>query len=257
MILKEIWQYRAMISSLVYRDLHGRYKGSVLGFLWTFINPLLQLLVYSIVFSVIMRMGIEKYGLFLFVALIPWIFLSSSIVNGSNCIIDNSNLVCKIYFPREVLPIAVVNSNFINMLYSFIIVIGAVLIYGDNHVYINWLYLPLLFITEYVIVLGVTLIVAALTVYIRDLAHILNILVFAWQFLTPVLYPLSMVPEQYQYLFEFNPMTNIIVAYRDILFYNAAPDILVILKAFVYGVILMVLGFVIFGKLKKGFAENL
>lgn len=78
MILKEIWQYRAMISSLVYRDLHGRYKGSVLGFLWTFINPLLQLLVYSIVFSVIMRMGIEKYGLFLFVALIPWIFLSSS-----------------------------------------------------------------------------------------------------------------------------------------------------------------------------------
>ena len=105
--------------------------------------------------------------------------------------------------------------------------------------------------------LGVTLIVASLTVYIRDLSHILNILVFAWQFLTPVLYPLSMVPKQYQYLFEFNPMTNIIVAYRDILFYNVAPDIIVILKAFLYGVILMALGFFMFGKLKKGFAENL
>lgn len=257
MILNEIWQYRTMISSLVYKDLHGRYKGSFLGFLWTFINPLLQLLVYSIVFSVIIRMGIENYGLFLFVALIPWMFLSSSIVNGSNCIIANSNLVCKIYFPREVLPISVVNSNFINMLYSFIIVIVAVLIYGDNHVFVNWLYLPLLFIIEYMIVLGITLIVASITVYFRDFAHILNILVTAWQFLTPVLYPISMVPKEYQNLFELNPMTNIITAYREVLFYNNAPDIFILFKAFVYGLVLMVLGFVIFGKLKKGFAENL
>lgn len=257
MVLKEIWQYRAMISSLVYKDLHGRYKGSVLGFLWTLINPLLQLLVYSIVFSIIIRMGIENYGLFLFVALIPWMFFSSSIVNGSSCIIANSNLVCKIYFPREVLPISVVNSNFINMLYSFIIVIGAVLIYGDNNVFINWLCLPLLFITEYIIVLGITLIVASITVCFRDFTHILGILVTAWQFLTPVFYPISMVPKEYQYLFEFNPMTNIIIAYREILFYNNIPDIFIIFKALAYGIALMILGFIVFGQLKKGFAENL
>lgn len=257
MILKEIWLYRNMISNLVYRDLHGRYKGSFLGFLWTFINPLLQLLVYSIVFSVILRMGIENYSLFLFVALIPWMFLSSSIINGSNCIIANSNLVCKIYFPREVLPISVVNSNFINMFYSFIIVIAAVLVYGDDHIFINWLYLPLLFIIEYMIVLGITLIVASITVYFRDFTHILSILVTAWQFLTPVFYPVSMVPEKYSNLFDLNPMTNIIIAYRDVLFYNNAPDIFILLKASVYGLVLMVLGFIIFGKLKKGFAENL
>lgn len=104
MIFKEIYQYKSMIQSLVYRDLHGRYKGSVFGFLWTFINPLLQLLVYSIVFSIILRMGIENYSLFLFVALIPWIFFASSIQSGSSCIINNANLVNKIYFPREILP---------------------------------------------------------------------------------------------------------------------------------------------------------
>ena len=121
-IFKELYQYREMIRSLIHRDLRGRYKGSVLGFLWTFINPLLQLGVYTIVFSSIMRMGIDDYYLFLFVALIPWMFCATSIVGGSTCILANQNLVTKIYFPREVLPLAIVTSNFINMLYCFVIV---------------------------------------------------------------------------------------------------------------------------------------
>lgn len=257
MIFKEIYQYRSMISSLVYKDLHGRYKGSFFGFLWTFINPLLQLIVYSIVFSIILRMGIENYGLFLFVALIPWIFFSSSIHAGSSCIVDNASLVNKIYFPREVLPISVVNSSFINMLYSFIIVIAAVIFYGENNIYINYIYLPVLFAVEYVIVLGITLIVSAVTVYFRDLSHILSILLMMWQFLTPVLYPVTMVPEEYRYLFELNPMTNIILSYRDVLFYNTAPDIFLLFKSFLYGILLLIFGFIFFGKLKKGFSENL
>lgn len=246
-----------MISSLVYKDLHGRYKGSFFGFLWTFINPLLQLIVYSIVFSIILRMGIENYGLFLFVALIPWIFFSSSMQAGSSCIVDNASLVNKIYFPREVLPISVVNSSFINMLYSFIIVIAAVIFYGENNIYINYIYLPVLFAVEYVIVLGITLIVSAVTVYFRDLSHILSILLMMWQFLTPVFYPVTMVPEKYRYLFELNPMTNIILSYRDVLFYNTAPDIFLLFKSFLYGILLLIFGFIFFGKLKKGFSENL
>lgn len=257
MVFQEIYQYKSMIQSLVYRDLHGRYKGSFFGFLWTFINPLLQLIVYSIVFSIILRMGIENYGLFLFVALIPWIFFASSIQAGSSCIIDNANLVNKIYFPREILPISIVTSCFINMLYSFIIVIAAVIFYGENNVYINYIYLPVLFAVEYIIVLGITLIVSAVTVYFRDLSHILSILLMMWQFLTPVFYPITMVPKEYVYLFELNPMTNIISSYRDILFYNTVPEILLLFQSFIYGLVLLFFGFIFFGILKKGFSENL
>ena len=123
-ILHEIYNYREMLRSLVHRDLRGRYKGSVLGFMWTFINPLMQLLVYTILFSKIMRAGIDDYYLFLFVALIPWMFFASSLTGGSTTIRANQNLVTKIYFPREVLPLAVVTSNFINMLYCFVIVVN-------------------------------------------------------------------------------------------------------------------------------------
>ena len=112
--IKEIYAYREMTASLVRRDLKGRYKGSVLGFLWTFLNPLLQLAVYTMVFSTIMRSGIEDYYLFLFVALIPWIFFSTSLTGGAGCILSQQDMVKKIYFPREVLPFSYVLSQFVN-----------------------------------------------------------------------------------------------------------------------------------------------
>ena len=126
--LKELWDYREMLGSLVKKDLKTRYKGSVLGFLWTFINPLLQLLVYSLLFSVIMRAGIENYGMFLFVALVPWLFFSTSLMAGASSIMGAQGLIEKIYFPRIIIPISVVCSNFLNMVFSFIIVFAALLI---------------------------------------------------------------------------------------------------------------------------------
>ena len=143
------------------------------------------------------------------------------------------------------------------MLYSFIIVIAAVIFYGENNVYINYIYLPVLFAVEYIIVLGITLIVSAVTVYFRDLSHILSILLMMWQFLTPVFYPITMVPKEYVYLFELNPMTNIISSYRDILFYNTVPEIFLLFQSFIYGLVLLFFGFIFFGILKKGFSENL
>ena len=118
--LHELYQYREMIASLVRKDLKGRYKGSVLGFLWTFINPLLQLLVYTMVFSVILKSGIPNYYLHLFVALVPWIFFASSLTTGAKLVLDQKNMIKKIYFPREVLPIAYTVSSFCNMLFSFL-----------------------------------------------------------------------------------------------------------------------------------------
>ena len=256
-IFKELYQYREMIRSLIHRDLRGRYKGSVLGFLWTFINPLLQLCIYTIVFSSIMRMGIDDYYLFLFVALIPWMFCASSIVGGSTCILANQNLVTKIYFPREVLPLAVVTSNFINMLYCFVIVLSVVVIFSDKTNFAAWLYLPLIAILEYVLVLGLTFFFSALTVYFRDLEHILGILTMGWQFLTPVMYSVDMVPKEYLTFFNLNPMTPIITAYRDILYYGKIPYLDTLIAGFVFSILILIVGFIVFNRLKRRFAEEL
>lgn len=255
--LKEIYAYRQMISSLVRKELRGRYKGSVLGFLWTFINPLLQLMVYTMVFSVILRAGIEKYYLFLFVALIPWIFFSGSITAGSSCILNQKDLVKKIYFPREVLPIAHVTTCFVNMLLSFIVIFFVVAVSGTGINLIAICYLPIIMIVEYILALGMTMIFSALTVYFRDLEHILGILVMAWQFLTPIMYSIDIVPKNIMPIFMANPMTPIIIAYRDILYYGQIPDIGTLLHAFILGIVTLFIGYIVFDKLQKHFAEEL
>lgn len=259
--LKEIYEYREMIFSLVKRDLRGRYKGSVLGFLWTFINPLLQLVVYTLVFSVIMRSGIEKYYLFLFVALVPWIFFSSSLTGGANCIMTSQDMIKKIYFPREVLPIAYVTTSFVNMLLSFVVVLGVLIVteYGINPV--AMLYLPIIMVVEYFLALGIALLSSALTVYFRDLEYILGIIAMAWQFLTPVMYPQEMVedalPPTLLAIWNLNPATPLINAYRDILYYKQVPELSTLMSVVVLGIIVLVIGYTAFRRLQRGFAEEL
>ena len=175
-IIKELYDYREMISNLVKKDLKVRYKGSVLGFLWTFLNPLLQLVVYTIVFSTIMRVDIDKYYIYLFVGLIPWIFFASSIQVGAVSIMMNKDLIKKIYFPRIILPIVTTNSAFMNMFYSMIVVLLIVLVSGIGFSkYV--LLLPIVMIVQYILVLGMTFIFSALNVFFRDLEYILNIIV--------------------------------------------------------------------------------
>ncbi len=255
--LKEIYAYREMINSLVRKDLRGRYKGSVLGFLWTFVNPLLQLGVYTLVFSNIIRMGIDKYYIFLFVALIPWIFFSSCLITGSSSILNQKDMVKKIYFPREVLPISHVTTNFVNMLLCFI-VIFIVLIFSKVEINLEaLLYLPIIMLVEYVLSLGIAMLSSAVTVYFRDLEHILSIIGMAWMYLTPVMYSIEIVPKNYLALFNLNPMTPIIIAYRDILYYAQVPKLGTLAHAFILGVMILCIGFVVFNKLQRGFAEEL
>lgn len=246
-----------MIYGLVRKDLRGRYKGSVLGFLWTFINPLLQLVVYSIVFSTIMRVDVEKYYVFLFVALIPWIFFSTSVASGSSCIIMSKDMVTKIHFPRQVIPIAHVTSCFVNMLLCFIVVILVVLISGIGINPVALLYLPVIMVVEYLLALGFTFVSSAVTVYFRDLEHILGILMMAWMYFTPIMYSNDMVPDEFVTLFNLNPMTHIITAYRDILFYSQVPRLETLLPATILGLAFMIIGFIVFSLLEKHFAEEL
>lgn len=255
-LLKELYAYREMIIMLVRRDLRGRYKGSVLGFLWTFINPLLQLGVYTVVFSVIMRSDIEKYYLFLFVALIPWLFMATSVQGGAACIIGQQALVTKIYFPRQVLPIAHVTTCFVNMLLCFVVVLVVVGFSIGLNVPALIFLIPTMMI-EYVLALGIAMLVSGITVYFRDMEHILGIIVMAWQFLSPIMYPKEWVPQQMLGFFTLNPMTSVIDAYRSILYYKCAPDMSTMFLALSMGLVFLMLGWVVFGRLQKHFAEEL
>lgn len=253
---KELWDYREMLGSLVRKELKTRYKGSVLGFLWTFLNPLLQLLVYSLLFSVIMRSGIENYAMFLFVALVPWLFFSTTLVTGASCIMGAQGLIEKIYFPRIIIPISVVCSNFMNMVFSFIIVFLALIFTGVG-LSPAMVMLPLIMVIEFFFALGLTLIVSAVNVYFRDMEYILGILTQVWMYLTPVLYSVEQVPEELKSILVFNPMSSVIIAYRDIMFYQKFPDMSTLVTTIICAVAAVVIGILVFNKLQRRFAEEM
>lgn len=255
--LRELYQYREMIVSLVRKDLKGRYKGSVLGFLWTFLNPLLQLLVYTMVFSVILKSGIPNYYLHLFVALVPWIFFASSLTTGAKLVLDQKNMIKKIYFPREVLPVAYTLSSFCNMLFSFIIIflVIAVMRLGVSFSALPWL-IPVMAI-QFVLVLGMNLITSAVTVYIRDLEHIMGVVSMAWMYLSPVVYGIDFVPENWHKWYLLNPMAPLVLSYRDILYYHRAPHLMHLAIAAGISLLILLLGYLLFEKLQRRFAEVL
>ena len=253
--VKEIWAYRSMIRSLVHKDLRGRYQASVLGFLWTFIVPLCQLLVYTVVFSIILRSTVEKFYLYLFVALIPWNFFAACLTGGSSCVIQQQSLVNKIYFPREVVPVAYVTSAFVNMLYCEIVVFAVALFSGVQFNVLGILCLPLVMAVEYILALGITMIMSAVDVYFRDLEHILGIISMAWMFMTPIMYDITTVPERLMPIFRLNPMTSIVTAYRDILYAGSIPKLETLGISLGMGVLFLAIGFLVFGKLKRRFSE--
>lgn len=246
-----------MIFSLVRKDLRGRYKGSALGFLWTFINPLLQLVVYTVVFSFILKTNIERYYLYLFVALIPWIFFSSSITVGAASVVAQKDLIKKIYFPRMVIPISYVTSCFINMLLCFIVIFAVILVSGAGFNFAALLTLPVIMAVEYILALGMALLTSAVTVYFRDLEHILGIVSMVWMYMTPIMYDRSIVPERLLPIFNLNPMTHIISCYRDVLYRKEMPDLLSLISAAALGIFFLILGGIVFNRLQRRFAEEL
>lgn len=255
--LRELWQYREMTASLVKKDLQGRYRGSVLGFLWTFLNPLLQLLVYTLVFSVILNSGIPHYSLHLFVALVPWIFFASSLTTGARLVLDQKNMIKKIYFPREVLPLAYTLSSFCNMLFSFVIIFAVIAVTGIGVRFsvLPWL-IPVMLI-QLLLVLGMNLITSAVTVYFRDFEHMMGVVSMAWMYLSPVVYGIEFVPESWRRIYLLNPMAPLILSYRRILYEQAAPEAKLLLPALGMSAAVFAAGCFIFSRLQRRFAEVL
>ena len=208
-----------------------------------------------------MNANYEQYYLFLFVALVPWMFFSSSVTDGAGSILKEKEMVKKIYFPREVLPISTVTSAFVNMILTFLVVFGVVIIAGRTINPLALLCLPVVMIVEYILCLGIALIVSSITVYLRDLQYILGIFVMALQYMTPVMYGVDMVERsgagQWLILiFNLNPMTPIIKIYRQIIYYGEVPELGSLLLAVIIGVVFIIIGELLFKKLQKGFAEE-
>ena len=255
--VKELYNYREMISSLIKRDLRGKYKASALGFLWTFLIPLFQLVIYNFIFSTILRSDIKDFYIFLIAGLFPWNFFSACGTSGASCIVNQENLIKKIYFPRLVLPVSFVTSSFINMLLTFIVVFVVLVFSGHGVNALALAYLPVVMLIEYILSLGLCMLTSALTVYFRDLEYIMGILMMAWIYLTPVFFEMNIVPDKFVAIFNINPMTPVIVAYQQILYYKQIREMGNLLHATFLGVVVLKIGYLVFDKIQKRFVEEL
>jgi ABC-type polysaccharide/polyol phosphate export permease len=215
-----------------------------------------MVLVYSIVFPFILRSSEANYVIFLIVAIIPWNWFTTVIGQGVTTILGNGNIIKKVYFPREVLPIAVATSGLINFFISSIIIL-IFLIGSGVGVSLYLLLLPLIAVIQYALSLGIIFILSAINVYIRDAEYIVNFFIMMLFYGTPILYSATMFPEKYRWLLKLNPMTHVIEAYRDIFYYQQWPNLQNLLIVALGSFCLLILGYRIFKKLEKGFAEEL
>jgi ABC-2 type transport system permease protein len=243
-----------MFLALVAREVRLRYRGSVLGVLWTVLSPLLQMLVYTVVFSAIMRIDVPNYNLFVFCSLLPWTWFATSLTVASEAIIRNAGLIKKIYFPTELLPLVNVTSNMINFVLALPVLIGFLLYY---HVPLSFalLALPVVIAIQFLFVSTMALLVSMLNTFYRDVAYLMGILTMVWFYLTPVLYPIHMIPEKYVGFFLANPMLHIVQAYRAIFLAGQMPSWRGLGLALACSLLLFAVIFPIFNRQKYEFAE--
>jgi ABC-type polysaccharide/polyol phosphate export permease len=251
-----LYKRRELIATLVSKELKARYRGSVLGIIWTFLNPLLLLLVYSLVFSVYMRVQMENYALFVFTGLLPWIWFTSSLSEGASAVVSSGSLITKSMFPAEVLPMVKILSNLMNYVFSLPLIFLFMVVYGVP-LRPSVLWLPVVMAIQLVFTLGLVYFLSALNVRFRDTQHVLGNLLTLWFFLTPVLYSINNAPAGYRHLLYFNPMTVLAVSYQDIFLYGKAPNITYLLTLALASVVVTLIGFRQFEMGKDMFAEEI
>jgi ABC-type polysaccharide/polyol phosphate export permease len=264
--LARLVRYRGLIQSLVARELKARYRGSMLGFFWSFINPLLLLLVYSFVFSVILenRTRTQPYALFLFCGLLPWTWFSSSILESASVLISGGNLIKKVLFPAEVLPIVTVLANMVHFLLGLPVLFAFLVYYRRPLEFPEALWFPVVLLTQLILTTGLAFIVSALTVHFRDIKDILSNLMTFWFFATPIIYTMDLFKDKPwgKFLIDLNPFTHLAVSYQEILFFYPGDPPghfghwkwLTALLA--VSVVVFLLGYFLFDRLRDSFAEE-
>ena len=254
-IFKNLYQYRELLKTNVQKEIRGKYKGSFLGVLWSFLNPLLTVLVYAIVFPYIMRVQVPNYLIFLIVAIIPWNFFTTCITTGCNCVWLNGGIIKKVYFPREILPVSVILAGLINFLISCVIIL-IFLLFGGVGFSIQLLWLPLIAIIQSLLSLGLLFILSAINVYVRDVEYVVAFFVNLLFYGTPILYTVDMFPQKISWLLNINPLAHLIDAYRSIFYYQTMPNFSSLLYLIIVSLIILIIGYSVFRKLEKGFAEE-
>ena len=253
---KNLYNYRELLKTNVKKEIRGKYKNSFLGVLWSFLNPLLQIAVYAIVFPLILRNTQENYVIFLCCGLIPWTFFSTAISRAAFTMVENGNILKKVYFPREILPISIVTSEAVNFFISTIIIIGFV-IFGGLGITKYIIFYPIVLFAQYLLLIAISFIVSSISVYIRDLQHLVGVALQLLFYGTPIVYASETIPENFKWILNINPMTYIINGYRDIFYNQTMIDIKPLLILILCSIVACVIGYLIFNKLQKGFAEQL
>ncbi len=263
--LKELWSYRNLVYNLVSRDLKVRYKNSVLGVVWSWLNPLLMMLIFTFVFGVLYeRQDLPNYHILFLSAMLPWNFFVGAVMGGIPSVVSNASLIKKVYFPREVLPISVVLSSLVNFLIAlpvFFILAALSGIWPTAHV----LLLPIPILIEVIFAIGIALILATLEVFYRDTHMLMDVGMQAWFFLTPVIYPVKSLPAQVTllgitfnpqlWIFRLNPMASIINTYQDILYYGTLTAVDFLSRTAVTAILILIFGYWFFRHHSGKFGE--
>lgn len=259
LIIKALLRHRSIIKSYVKRDFTGRYKGSIFGSLWTVINPLVILGIYTFVFSGIFRIkfgsegGLLNFAIYTFCGMIAWTAFSDAIGRSATIISENANLVKKVVFPLETLPVYIALSGLLTQIIGSTIMVIIVLV---TKYQLHWtlIYLPLLMFLQVLFTIGLSWFISSLGVFIKDISHIIGLVLLAWMFLTPIMYPESMVPERFKFIL-LNPLAMLVSSYRSVIIEGQQPDFirLIILSFFI--IVIFCAGYEFFGRAKTAFSD--
>jgi lipopolysaccharide transport system permease protein len=254
---QELFSYRSLVRNLVTKDLKVRYKSSFLGFIWSLLNPLLLMVVYTIVFTKILRSNISHFEIYVLSGLLPWSWCTRSLSSGATSLLDNSTIIKKVYFPRVLLPVSVVASEGINFLLALPTLFLLMLFFRVP--FTPWIaYLPVLVIIQAMLLTGLSLFLAALNVIFRDTGVILEVLLLAWFFLTPIFYNIDdAYPNSAQWVYRLNPMASIIGQYRTILYNHSRPDLFFDIRAGATCLVILASGYFFFTSLNRRLGEHL
>lgn len=271
--IREVVASRELLGSLVQRELRGRYKGTALGWAWSLINPLASTLIYTLVFSVVMRVappvgdgGLENYSLFLLCGLLPWNFLSTAVQGGQSVLLDQANLIKKTYFPRRLLLLAHIGASFVTFIIEMVVL---VIIFG--FVGVNaWRWIPLVVVMMLLLAvfgLGLALALSVANVYFRDVAHFVSIAMQIWFYATPIIYPLTLITESTSdawiahpwvaTVYQLNPAFTFLEPIRDMFYMGQWPAVQTLILAVVWAALALVIGNLVFRRLEPRLAEEL
>lgn len=254
--LTKLYEYRELLLTFAWRDIKVRYKQSFLGAAWAILQPFSLMVIFTFVFSKFARVPSDgiPYPIFSYCALLPWTFFSTSLTTAIPSLISNMNLVTKIYFPREIFPLSAVIARFFDFLVASTIFVG-MLIYYEVSLTFHMLWLPLIIVIQVFITLGVAFFASALNVFYRDVRHVIPLLVQIWMYLTPIIYPISLVPEKFRGIYMLNPMAGIIDSYRQIILQQQSPNFHYLIPSVIVGALLIFFGYTFFKAKEMKFAD--